>query len=344
MSQCHCFIIPPDVLKRLSEDPDLTDEERQRYAEMVRLERYLRRSRALNTPAAALAARSLSAQKAVAAKPSITVYDCRHGTTLPGAPVSKPGSATDATAQRAFNETTAVAEFLRTAFGRNSVDNLGMTLQSSIHYGVKYNNAFWNGTQMTYGDGDGSIFLDFTASTDVIAHELAHGLTQFTARLGYTNEAGGLNESVSDVFGSMFRQWRRQQTVDQADWLIGADIMGPTAKARGYACLRDMARPDAAHCLSPQPTHYRQYRTGMDPHESSGIPNLAFQRAARAIGGTSWTRAGRIWYAALTAYAASPAMKMKTFANRTREQAKKLFPTEPAVATAVDQAWAGVGL
>ena len=340
---CRCSIIPSDVLDRLSHDPNLTDAERQHFTDMAASERAWRKVRGLQAPVT-VAMRGLSSQTAVAAKPAVTVYNCKNGTSLPGRAVSKPGTSADLTAQRAFTETTAVAEFYRVAFGRNSIDNLGMTLQSSIHYGLRYNNAFWNGTQMTYGDGDGNIFVDFTKSTDVIAHELTHGVTQFTARLGYTNEAGGLNESMSDVFGSMFRQWRRTQTAAQADWLIGADIMGPGAKARGYTCLRDMANPAAAHCLSPQPTHYSQFRTGMDPHESSGIPNLAFCRAAAAIGGASWQKAGKVWYQALTGYPAVPTLKMKAFATRTRALAASLFPAEPAVATAVDQAWKSVGL
>lgn len=340
---CRCAIIPADVLDRLSHDKNLSEAERQHFRDMAASERSWRKVRAAQAPVNE-AMRSLSAQTVVAAKPAVTVFNCKNGTSLPGTAVSKPGASTDLTAQRAFNETTAVAEFYRSAFGRNSVDNLGMTLQSSIHYGQRYNNAFWNGTQMTYGDGDGNIFVDFTKSTDVIAHELTHGVTQFTAKLGYTNEAGGLNESLSDVFGSMFRQWRLNQTVAQADWLIGADIMGPGAKTRGYTCLRDMANPAATHCLSPQPTLYSQYRTGMDPHESSGIPNLAFCRAAVAIGGKSWEKAGKIWYQAMTGYAAAPTLKMKTFATRTRTLAASLFPTEPAVAAAVDQAWKSVGL
>lgn len=340
---CRCFIVPAEVLERLSRDPQLTEAERQRYADMASLEKHWRKMRALNAPAGALAAKTLSGNAAVAAQPAITVYDCKHGTTLPGVPVANPATAADATAKRAAVETAAVADFYKQVFGRNSVDNLGMTLMSSIHYGVKYNNAFWNGSQMTYGDGDGNIFIDFTQGNDVIGHELTHGVTQYTARLNYANEPGGLNESISDVFGSMFRQWRGQQGVTQADWLIGRDIMGPGAIARGYTCLRDMAKPDAAHCLAPQPTQYSQYKKGMDPHLSSGIPNLAFYRAAMAIGGNSWEKAGKIWYQALTG-AASPNLSMKSFATRTRKAAKTLFASTPAVAAAVDQAWKSVGL
>ena len=178
--------------------------------------------------------------------PSVTVNDCQNTTSLPGKPVAKPGSSKDQTAKRAFDRTTDVVEFYKTCFGRNSIDDLGMTLMSSIHYDVNYNNAFWNGVHMTYGDGDGQLFLDFTRSNDVIAHELTHGVTEYTSGFVYTNEPGGLNESMSDVFGSMFRQWQKNQTSSRADWLIGADIVGPAAKARGYKCLRDLAHPGAA--------------------------------------------------------------------------------------------------
>jgi Zn-dependent metalloprotease len=341
---CRCFIVPKEVLERLSHDQTLSEADRQRYADMAALDSQWRKVRTLHTSASELGLKAFPDQAALAAKPAITVYNCKNGSSLPGTPVGNPGGSTDATAKRAFVETSAVADFYQQVFGRNSVDNLGMTLQSSIHYGVKYNNAFWNGTQMTYGDGDGNIFVDFTQGNDVIGHELTHGVTQFTVQLNYANEPGGLNESLSDVFGSMFRQWQANQTVAQADWLIGKDIMGPGARTRGYTCLRDMAQPAATHCLSPQPTHYAQYKTGMDPHESSGIPNLAFCRAAMAIGGMSWQKAGQVWYKAMTAYKATPNMKIKTFAGRTRTQAKKLFPADKTVFAAVDQAWKSVGL
>jgi Zn-dependent metalloprotease len=82
----------------------------------------------------------------------------------------------------------------------------------------------------------------------------------------------------------------------------------------------------------------------MDPHESSGIPNLAFYKAAMAIGGKSWEKAGKIWYQALTGFAPNHNMKMQVFANRTRTLAGSLFSAEPAIKTAVDKAWKAVGL
>src|SRR5215831_1515602 len=301
---CTCTIVPESVLKRFADDPELSVELRQHLHNALSLDAYFRTLREtaaqLTLDAARVNQLAGFAAAPVAPGPAITVYDCRHSTTLPGAPVPGPSSSTDATAKRAFTETTAVAQFYQSAFGRNSVDNHAMTLMSSIHFGVRYNNAFWNGTQMTYGDGDGAVFVDFTLGNDVIGHELTHGVTQHTLGLNYANEPGGLNESISDVFGSMFRQWQAHQDVNHGDWLIGHDILGPTAKAKGFTCLRDMASPAASHCLAPQVTHFSQYHGGMDPHVSSGIGNLAFYKIAKAVGGNSWEKVGKVWYSAMT--------------------------------------------
>jgi Zn-dependent metalloprotease len=197
---------------------------------------------------------------------------------------------------------------------------------------------------MTYGDGDGQVFTDFTKSDDVIGHELTHGVTQFTAGLDYTDEPGALNESVSDAFGAMFQQWRRKQPVAQADWLIGPDVLGPVAIAKGYTCLRNMAQPGSQHCLSPQPSHYRDYVPGGDPHENSGIPNHAFYLAATNIGGHSWEKVGKVWYAALTSPEAHASTGFEEFATLTRAAAKSLFPRDTSVYGGVDDAWTRVGI
>lgn len=343
---CPCFIIPVKVLKKFSRDKKLTASARKAFADAARFEIEWRKAREIKSLV------TLSAQKilpsglapASVSAPAVPVFDCQHHNTLPGTPISNPGASADQTCKRAFNETTELAKFYQLVFNRNSIDNAGMAMISSIHYSVRYNNAFWNGSQMTYGDGDGNIFVDFTKGNDVIGHELTHGVTQHTLGLSYQNQPGGLNESISDVFGSMFRQWQAKQTVNHADWLIGKEIMGPGAIARGYTCLRDMSNPAASHCLSPQPTNFKQYKNGMDPHESSGIPNFAFYKAATAIGGNSWTIAGKIWYQSVTGFGPSPNMTMKQFANRTRTLASKLFASQPSVKAAVDKAWKAVGL
>lgn len=345
-SSCTCFIVPTSVLERFAQDKKLSPEIRSAFADAATYEKEWRKLR-IARQKHLRAAESLLPTAAPAAAPfppADVVYDCRHGNTLPGVLVSNPGSSSDATAKRAYLETQSVAKFYKDVFGRNSIDNAGMSLISSIHYSVKYNNAFWNGSQMTYGDGDGNIFVDFTKSNDVIGHELTHGVTERTLGLSYANQPGGLNESMSDVFGSMFRQWEAKQDVTKADWLIGKEILGPGAVSRGFTCLRDLSNPAAKHCLSPQPTKFSQYQDGMDPHESSGIPNFAFYKAAMAIGGKSWEKTGKIWYQALTTSGSSPNMKMSVFANKTRTLAGSLFPSDPSIKTAVDKAWKAVGL
>ncbi|WP_245480337.1 M4 family metallopeptidase [Neorhizobium sp. NCHU2750] len=280
----------------------------------------------------------------VAASPKVTVYDCQNTTSIPGKAIEHPEKSKDGAVRATFDNTTGVASFFKDVFGRNSLDDAGMTLRSSVHYGEGYNNAFWNGSQMTYGDGDGEIFIELCKGSDVVAHELMHGVTQYTLQLVYENESGGLNESLSDVFGSMFRQWLNKETVDSADWLIGADILGTKAKSLGYDCLRNMADPESPKCLGRQISHYDQYRTGMDPHESSGVANLAFYKIAMALKGHSWDEAGQVWYNVVSTWGSSPNMTMQQFADATLHSAQALYPKKPAVAAAVHEGWDSVGL
>lgn len=340
----YCSIIPKDVLLKLSEDKSLPEDTRKALVETAKLDSEIRRIRQQSLNLTKLTLAMAPAIAAPAGPPSVTVFDCNHSQILPGTPIGAPQSSPDQTVKRTYDLTTKVAKFYESEFGRNSIDDRGMTLMSSVHYGVQYNNAFWNGFQMAYGDGDGRLFLDFTKGDDVVCHELTHGVTQYSLQLNYTGEAGGLNESMSDVFGSMFRQWNAKEDVNAADWLIGKDIIGPSATAKGVTCLRDMANPAAKHCLAPQIKHFKNFQSGMDPHESSGVPNLAFYQAAKAIGGKSWERTGQIWYRAMTGFTPSPSMKMKAFANRTRTLAKQLYQTDPSVFKAVDAAWKKVGL
>ena len=343
------FIVPTGVLRKLAEDDSLPAQSRQAIRESIAVEAAWRGLRNAHTEAvqSSLLARRIAGLRVagvLASVPAVTVYDCKNTQSLPGSPVSNPDKSSDITAQRAFDTTRAVVDFYRQCFGRNSVDDAGMTLMSSIHYGVRYDNAFWNGSQMTYGDGDGQVFTDFTKSDDVIGHELTHGVTQFTAGLDYSDEPGALNESISDAFGAMFHQWRRKQTVAQADWLIGAGVLGPVAIAKGYTCLRNMAHPGSPHCLSPQPSQYSEYISGGDPHENSGIPNRAFYLAATTIGGRSWEKAGKVWYAALTSTDAHSSMGMDEFATLTRAATRSLFPRDRDVYRGVDDAWTRVGI
>jgi len=291
-----CFIVPPSVLKAYSRDPAIDPATRKSlqdtYVETERL-RGLREAHRIAT--------LRDPQRFVAElAPHVPVqhlYDCNHRKNLPGKPVATP----TAGFKTAFDTTAKVVEFYKTVLGRNSVDNKGFDLVSSLHYDRKYDNAFWDGRQMVYGDGDGKLFTEMYLSPDVIGHELTHGVTQNESALRYEGESGALNESISDVFGVVFNQWLNQWAVTEAKgWLVGAGIMASAAQHKGFTCLRDMVQPSAKHCLSPQPERYSQIDPTADVHVNSGVPNKAFATFARSVGGQAWTSAIKVWYGTCT--------------------------------------------
>jgi Zn-dependent metalloprotease len=223
-----------------------------------------------------------------------------------------------------------------------------------VHYGVDFDNAFWNGAQMVYGDGSGRIFQvgGLTRAIDVIAHELTHGVTEFTAGLEYHKQPGALNESMSDVFGSLVKQWARKQTADQADWLIGAEIFTPEIDADA---LRSMKAPGTAYNnpllgRDPQPDTMSKFVMLPDTdegdwggvHINSGIPNKAFFLTAIGIGGYAWEAPGHIWYAALQA--SSEWTDFQEFADMTHIKAGQLYGPQSAEQQAVVSAWKEVGI
>ncbi|MEN8650530.1 M4 family metallopeptidase [Streptomyces sp. 21So2-11] len=299
-----CTIVPPHVLDKLAqaEDPALAGPARRTLEADAARRTHRRLTTVLGAPSVA------PPKGAPEGKPQRTIHDAKNKTDLPGRKVrgegDKPGK--DATVNRAYAGLGATYELLHKAFSRNSIDGSGLPLIGTVHFDEKYGNAFWDGTQMVFGDGDGEIFLDFTLPVDVIAHELAHGLTQYTANFTYFGQPGALNESVSDVFGSLVKQYVNDQTADQADWLIGAGLLAE--RVSGVA-LRSMKAPGTAYDddvlgKDPQPATMEEYvRTGRDNggvHINSGIPNHAFYLLAEALGGKAWERAGRIWYDTIT--------------------------------------------
>jgi Zn-dependent metalloprotease len=195
-----------------------------------------------------------------------------------------------------------VRDYYKTLHNRRSIDNADMDLILNIHFGTSYQNAFWDGDEMTFGDGDGDVFVSFVDSLDVVAHELTHGVTQWTANLIYDGQPGALNEHFSDVFGTVITQFTEKQTADTADWLIGDEILGPTLKGEA---LRSMKAPGSAYDNTllgkdPQPDHMNNYYSGDEDnhgvHINSGIPNKAFYLTAKDIG---TDKAALIWYDAL---------------------------------------------
>jgi Zn-dependent metalloprotease len=342
-----CTIVPPHVLDKIAqaEDPALARPAR-RTLEADAARRTRRQLATVTGPPVPAATSG-----AATAEPHRTIHDCEHGTDLPGRKVrgegAEPGA--DATVNRAYSGLGATFGLLLAAYGRDSLDGAGLPLIASVHYDEDYGNAFWDGKQMVFGDGDGEIFLDFTLPVDVIGHELAHGLTQYTANLSYYGQPGALNESVSDVFGSLVKQYALDQTAEQADWLIGAGLLAP--RVTGVA-LRSMKAPGTAYDddvlgKDPQPGTMDGFvRTGRDNggvHINSGIPNHAFFLIADQLGGKAWEHAGQIWFDVLTGGELAVDAGFADFARLTVRAAAARFG-DGAEREAVIKAWSEVGV
>lgn len=261
----------------------------------------------------------------------------------------------DVAATQAYDGLGATYDFYSEVLGRNSIDDRGMRLVATVHYGDRYNNAFWNGRQMVFGDGDNVIFKSFTRSLDVIAHELTHGIIDYTAKLVYHKQPGALNESFADVFGALVKQYAAtpRQSAADADWLIGAELL---ADGINGDALRSMKEPGSAYDdprlggRDPQPKHMSDYVDLPDDewndwggvHINSGIPNRAFYLVARRLGGYAWEEAGFIWYSALLQLWETA--EFQDCANVTTQVAGAIYGSGSKQQQAVREAWDGVGV
>ena len=278
----------------------------------------------------------------------------------------------DTTAQRAGVDAHLGAaktfDYYQTTFGRNGIDgNYGpgsttaatnsaiRLVPSRVHFGSRYNNAFWNGSSMTYGDGDGTNFTPLV-TLDIAGHEMTHGVTERTAGLTYSKESGALNESFSDVFGAMVERFARGNVTSSDTWKIGEQAYTPSISGDA---LRRMDNPNAVG----DPDHYslRLYSGTCSPsnandqcgvHTNSSIANHAFYLTA--AGGTNRVsgiavpsigpdNAARIWYRALTVYMTSGT----TFSGArtaTLNAATDLFGSGSTQYNAVATGWCAVGV
>jgi Zn-dependent metalloprotease len=286
-----------------------------------------------------------------------TIYDAQTGSTLPGTVVRREGdmAVADMAVNEAYDGSGVTYDLYADIFGRNSIDGRGMKLDSTVHYQKSYDNAFWDGQQMVYGDGDEDLpeaqrlFNRFTIAIDVIGHELTHGVTQNEANLAYWDQSGALNESFSDVFGSLVKQYHLKQSAKEADWLIGQGLLSSNVKG---VALRSMQAPGTAYDdpvlgKDPQPAHMKDFiSTTQDNggvHLNSGIPNHAFYVISVDIGGFAWNKAGMIWYKTLTDKLTERAT-FQDAANLSYETAGELFGAGSLEQLAVKNGWAEVGL
>ena len=345
---CRCGIIPPHMLEAIALRG--TAEERAAAQQTLALDHQIRAQRTAVAQAQPAQARG-AVMGAGAMHRNRRIYTASQGTGLPGTLLRSEGQGanSDVAINEAYDGLGATFDLYSAAYGRNSIDDNGMDLIATVHYGNKYNNAFWNGSQMVFGDGDGTIFNRFTIAIDVMGHELTHGVTGATAKLEYHDQPGALNESISDVFGSLVKQRSLGQSAAAADWLIGAGLLA--AGIHGVA-LRSMKAPGTAYDdpklgKDPQPDHMSRYvNTTSDNggvHINSGIPNKAFYLAAIAIGGANaWDVAGKIWYRTLLDSRIKTGSSFQEFADLTTDNANTLFGATARAAVA--KAWQDVGI
>ncbi|NQX12936.1 M4 family metallopeptidase [Microbacteriaceae bacterium VKM Ac-2855] len=279
-----------------------------------------------------------------------TIADAQGREVTPGVVVRREGEAAvaDVAVNEAYDALGDTFRLFQEVYGRHSIDGAWLPLDATVHYGDDYDNAFWDGTRMVFGDGDGQVFRRFTISPSVIGHELTHGVTEYTANLVYRGQSGALNESISDVFGALLEQFVAGQDADAASWLIGEGLF--TDEVEGNA-LRSMIAPGTAYDddvlgKDPQPASMDDYVDTDDDnggvHINSGIPNRAFAVAATTLGGPAWERAGRIWYETLTGGVITATADFSAFAALTLETASTLYGSGSAEREAVAAGWDAV--
>lgn len=342
-------ILPPYLLRSIAENG--SQEQRVAALRTLAVDTTFRSLRAMSGAGAEAYRRKLSSFAADGEKQR-TIYSAENTRTLPGKVVRAEGDppTDDAAADEAYAGLGATYDFYWEILGRSSIDDDGLALNATVHFGDRYNNAFWDGQRMVFGDGDGQLFNRFTISLDVIGHELTHGVTEDEAQLVYMSQSGALNESMSDVMGSLIKQRVLKQTAGEADWLIGQGLL--TSKVNGVA-LRSMQEPGTAYDdpvlgKDPQPAHMKDFVNTFEDnggvHINSGIPNRAFAIAATNIGGYAWERAGRIWYLTLRDPQLRPNTAFRRFARITVECASRLFGQQSIEELAVRDAWDIVGV
>jgi Zn-dependent metalloprotease len=346
--RCSIFcILPPHVLKNIAQNGSPT--QRQKALDTLSTDQTLRamRAAAMNPPGAL--------SSAAARRPgekNRTIYNANNGMDLPGTVVraEKGGPSPDPAVNEAFDGLGATFDLYWQVFERDSIDDDGMPMTGVVHFGSQYNNAFWDGSQMVFGDGDGEIFNRFTIAVDVIGHELAHGVTEDEAGLYYFHQSGALNESLSDVFGTLVKQKLLNQTVDQADWLIGAGLLAPGVKGQALRSMKDpgSAYNDPVLGKDPQPGHMKDFVYTLQDnggvHINSGIPNRAFYLIASQLGGQAWTRAGKLWYYTLRDPRIRRTSGFRAFARRTVANAATLYGEGSDVQKAAIAGWREVGI
>ncbi len=247
-------------------------------------------------------------------------------------------AALDPMANAAYDATGTTYDFYASVLRRDSIDGLGMRIETTVNSGFAPDNAMWSGSRLLLGERTpkGPFVRCFATALDVVAHEITHGVLQYAVPgggLSHEGQAGALAESWCDVLGCVVLQWHRQEVATAAEWAIGGGLLDP-----GFgAALRSLAAPGTAWIGDDQPSDMSGYVNGGDPHTNSGIPNHAFYLAATALGGRSWEKAAPIWYRALALL--TPRATFAEAAQATVDAATLLYGAGSLEVEVVTEAW-----
>ena len=296
---CHtfCTFIPPHMMNHIARTSATDSRDPSPAQRTALVSQQIREER----QAAPL---DLGVLAAVAAKADREIYDDQNTWNFDVSLARSEGGPphADQGVNQAYDGAGATSEFFRQILNREGADGAGVNINCNVNFGVAFNNAFWDGTRLVFGNGDEVIFTDFTKDLDVIAHEFTHGVTQYTANLVYHSQSGALNEAMSDALASAVQQHAMNQDAGDANWLIGDGVMSEGLYGEA---IRSMASPGTAYDnpilgKDPQPDHMDDYYSGpadnQGVHINSGIINKAFYLTALDLGTPG---AAQIWYAAL---------------------------------------------
>jgi Zn-dependent metalloprotease len=353
---CYCFAVPSKLFRKLAEKSGEDDSRR--------LHSHIENSMLLRTHRHVCAKEGVKAAPPVSSPMSFmpglayrrSIFNAGTDTDLPGKPVRHEGDkpVRDRAVNQVYDNTGIALNFFHQVFGRDSLDDRSMRVESAVHFGKDFANAMWTGEQMVYGDGDQNVG-GFTEALDIIAHELTHGVLQYMIPGGLgvyklpvkdrefreqthalQGQAGALNESFSDVMGSMVKQWHARQTAAQANWLLGENMLAPQ-HGKAIRSLKDPGNRKLTWYDDDQFKTMEEYVDGADVHDSSGIPNHAFYLTAKKIGGFSWEKAGFIWYEAFAKL--KPKATFLDAARATSRAASARFGSKSKEYNAVVLAW-----
>ncbi|MHB9000596.1 MAG: M4 family metallopeptidase, partial [Thermoanaerobaculia bacterium] len=280
-------------------------------------------------------------------------YSANNGTTLPGTlRISETGALTgDAAIDSAHTYAGVTYNYYMAKFSRDSYNAAGATIKSTAHYSSNYSNAYWNGSQMVYGDGDGTTFIALSRALDVVAHELTHAVTDTEANLTYQNESGALNEAMSDIFAAATESYN-DGAINSDTWKIGEDVYTPGTAGDA---LRYMNNPTAdGQSYDYYPERYTGTADYGGVHLNSGIANLAFyllvqggshprSKTTVVVPAIGMAKAEAIFYRALTLYMTS-STNFQGARNTTAQAATDLYGAASAELAALHKAWDAVGV